>query len=94
MQQAPRKEYETENYFLYFSTKTYVVGTQKNRLDETHDKKIIKILHSKILLNHPKSSVTIKTMKKFSLQVLNLNEKAIAWSVCMHVQTFLRLIQN
>ena len=23
-----------ENYFLYFSTKTYVVGTQKNRLNE------------------------------------------------------------
>ena len=25
----------TENCFSYFSTKTYVVGTQKNRLDET-----------------------------------------------------------
>ena len=25
----------TENHFSYFSTKTYVVGTQKNRLDET-----------------------------------------------------------
>ena len=25
----------TENYFSYFSTKTYVVGTQKNRLNET-----------------------------------------------------------
>ena len=25
----------TENYFPYFSTKTYVVGTQKNHLDET-----------------------------------------------------------
>ena len=24
-----------ENYFSYFSTKTYVVGAQKNRLDET-----------------------------------------------------------
>ena len=24
----------TENYFSYFSTKTYVVDTQKNRLDE------------------------------------------------------------
>ena len=24
-----------ENYFSYFSIKTYVVGTQKNRLDET-----------------------------------------------------------
>ena len=23
------------NYFTYFSTKTYVVGTQKNRLNET-----------------------------------------------------------
>ena len=25
----------TKNYFSYFSTKTYVVGTQKNRLIET-----------------------------------------------------------
>ena len=24
-----------KNYFSYFSTKTYVVGTQKNRLNET-----------------------------------------------------------
>ena len=24
-----------ENYFSYFSTRTYVVGTQKNHLDET-----------------------------------------------------------
>ena len=24
-----------ENYFLYFSSKTYVVGTQKNHLTET-----------------------------------------------------------
>ena len=24
-----------ENYFLYFSSKTYVVGTQKNHLNET-----------------------------------------------------------
>ena len=24
----------TENYFSYFSTKTYAVGTQKKRLDE------------------------------------------------------------
>ena len=26
---------EMKNYFSYFSTKTYVVGTQKNRLAET-----------------------------------------------------------
>ena len=24
-----------DKYFLYFSSKTYVVGTQKNRLNET-----------------------------------------------------------
>ena len=29
------KERVSENYFSYFSTKTYVVGTQMNRLDET-----------------------------------------------------------
>ena len=33
--QAPRWESVAENYFVYFSTKTYVVGTQKNHLDET-----------------------------------------------------------
>ena len=29
------EECVTKNYFSYFSTKTYVVGTQKNRLNET-----------------------------------------------------------
>ena len=33
--QASRKDCELENYFLYFSSKTYVVGTQKNHLIET-----------------------------------------------------------
>ena len=33
--QASRKECVLETYFLYFSSKTYVVGTQKNRLNET-----------------------------------------------------------
>ena len=28
------KECVTEKYFSYFSTKTYVVGTQKNRLNK------------------------------------------------------------
>ena len=47
-----------ENYFSYFSTKTYVVGAKKNRLNEMvlwstqnmfklTDKKIITILRSK-----------------------------------------------
>ena len=31
----PKYECVTENYFSYFSTKRYVVGTQKNRLNET-----------------------------------------------------------
>ena len=31
----PPQECIPENYFSYFSTKTYVVGTQKNGLDET-----------------------------------------------------------
>ena len=34
-EQAPKQECVTENYFSCFSTKTYAVGTQKNRLDET-----------------------------------------------------------
>ena len=33
--QAPGLDCITENYFSYFSTKTYVVGTKKNRLNET-----------------------------------------------------------
>ena len=33
--QAPRLEFVTENYVSYFSTNTYVVGTQKTRLNET-----------------------------------------------------------
>ena len=28
-------EYMVKNYFSYFSSETYVVGTQKNRLNET-----------------------------------------------------------
>ena len=31
----PRKEYVTEKYFSYFSIKMYVVGTNKNRPNET-----------------------------------------------------------
>ena len=34
-QKTSRQMYVTENYFSHFSTKTFVVGTQKNRLDET-----------------------------------------------------------
>ena len=33
--QASRKKCAIENVFSYFFIKTYVVGTQKNRLDET-----------------------------------------------------------
>ena len=33
--QASRQECVLENYFLYFSSKTYVLDTQKNRLNET-----------------------------------------------------------
>ena len=31
----PDKSVYQKNYFSYFLTKTYVVGTQKNRLNET-----------------------------------------------------------
>ena len=33
--QASRKECVLENSLLYFSSKTYVVGAQNNRLNET-----------------------------------------------------------
>ena len=32
--QTPEQECVIENYYFYFSTNTYVVGTQKNRLNE------------------------------------------------------------
>ena len=35
---AEIREWVTEKYFSYFSTKTYVVGTQKNCLNETKAK--------------------------------------------------------
>ena len=33
--QAFNEECVTKHYLFYFSSKTYVVGTQKNRLNET-----------------------------------------------------------
>ena len=36
---ASRSECVIENYISYFSIKTYVVGTQKNRLSEISDKR-------------------------------------------------------
>ena len=35
MRPPDKSAYIFENQFSYFSTKTYVVGTQKNRLNET-----------------------------------------------------------
>ena len=48
--QAPRSESVPENYFSYFSTKTYVTQKQQHMF-RLHGKKIIKILRTKILLN-------------------------------------------
>ena len=56
--QAPRLECIPENYFSYFSTKTYVVGTQKNRLDE-HPKYMFKLMDKKI----DKKIITILRLK-------------------------------
>ena len=40
--------------FFYFSTKTYIVATQKNRLNETvhfeHPKHVLKLMGKKILI--------------------------------------------
>ena len=62
----PRENYDcfgsnrdsiTKYYFSYFSTKTYVVGTQKNRVNEPKHmfklmgKKIFTFLRAKILFN-------------------------------------------
>ena len=59
----------TENDFSYFSTKTYVLGAQKNRLIEhpKHNfrflgKKIIAFLHSKSYLTGPMNIEVIITL--------------------------------
>ena len=49
------KERVLENYLLYFSSKTYVVGTQENRLNETcsfeHPKHTIELMKKEINRN-------------------------------------------
>ena len=45
---ATPPECVTENDFSYFSTKTYVVGTQNNHLDE-HQKHMFKLMNKKII---------------------------------------------
>ena len=46
------KSVQLKNFFFYFSTKTYVVGTQKNRLNETvllsTPRKMLKLMDNKI----------------------------------------------
>ena len=56
--QASRKECEFENYFYYFSTKTYIVGTQNDHLippqrdgSFEHPKQMFKMLDKKIILD-------------------------------------------
>ena len=47
--QAPVAEF----FFYYFSTKTYVMGTQKNRLDETvllSTQNMFKLMNKKIII--------------------------------------------
>ena len=44
----PPDECVLEIYFLYFSSKTYVVGAQKNRLNE-HPKHMFKLMGKKII---------------------------------------------
>ena len=46
----PQIERVTENYFSYSSTITYVVGTQKNRLDHfEHPKHMFKLMAKTII---------------------------------------------
>ena len=48
--QASREECVWENYFLYFSFKTYGVGTQKNRDGSfEHPKHMFKLMGKKII---------------------------------------------
>ena len=49
LEQASRKECETENYFSYFSIKTYVEGTQKNSLKEPSSNHMFKLMDKKII---------------------------------------------
>ena len=55
------------NYFTYFSTKTYVVGTQKNRLNETV------LLNGDGSFEHPKRKFKLMGKKIFTLLCCYLN---------------------
>ena len=48
------------NFFSYFSTKAYVVGTQKNRLDETSQTQ----KNHLISFEHPKHMFWLRNKKK------------------------------
>ena len=56
-------------YFSYFSTKTYVVGTQKNRLNET------------VLFEHPKHMIKLSGKKIFTI----LRSKILFMYTCTDV---------
>ena len=49
----PDKSVQLKNYFSYSSTKTYVVGTQKNRLDETENRLDETVLRTFIIIYRP-----------------------------------------
>ena len=53
LQQGSRQEAVIPNYISYFSTLTYVVDTQKNRLDETvlfeHPKHMFRLMQQEIV---------------------------------------------
>ena len=57
-----------ENYFSYLSTKTYVVGTQKNRLNDKgsseQPKHMLKLMSKKIITVKPVLSDHSKEVQK------------------------------
>ena len=52
----PPDKKRNENYFSYFSTKTYVVGTQKKRLNET-SRSLFKIKMWNLMVSKKKKSI-------------------------------------
>ena len=71
-QQTFSLECVTKYYFSYFSTKTYVVGSQKNRLNETfeHPKHMLKLMGKKYLQVYAKIFCLSKDMARYNNDII------------------------
>ena len=78
-EQAFSKECVTEKQFSYFSTKTYVVGTQKNSLNETvflNTQNMLKIMVKKYLQFYAEKSCLSIPMREHIALMLSLSRSS------------------